>query len=89
MEDDLDEIATRQTEREPWLHSFWFGNGTPGLKSLVDKGLEDIDAAAINAIPIGLDPDGVEIVVKPGKYGPYLKRGEDTARCPTGSPPTR
>ena len=26
MEDDLDEIAARHVEREPWLHRFWFGS---------------------------------------------------------------
>ena len=25
MEDELDEIAARHVEREPWLHRFWFG----------------------------------------------------------------
>ncbi len=82
MEDDLDEIAARHTEREPWLKRFWFGNGTPGLKTLVDRGLDEIDAAAINAIPIGRDEDGTEIAVRPGRFGPYLKRGDDTASVP-------
>jgi DNA topoisomerase-1 len=56
--------------------------GNPGLKRLVDEGLGSIDAAAINSIPIGDDPDGVAIVVKPGRYGPYVKRGDDTASVP-------
>ena len=30
MEDDLDEIAGGRQQRVPWLHKFWFGNGTPG-----------------------------------------------------------
>ena len=38
MEDDLDEIAKGHEEREPWLRSFWFGNGQPGLARLVDQG---------------------------------------------------
>jgi DNA topoisomerase I len=91
MEDDLDEIAARHVEREPWLHRFWFGqdgNGdsgadsTDGLKVLVDRGLDEIDAAAINSIPVGVDADGNMIVVKPGRYGPYVKRGDDTASVP-------
>ena len=28
MEDDLDEIAGGRQQRVPWLHQFWFGNGT-------------------------------------------------------------
>jgi len=97
MEHQLDEIAARHVQREPWLHAFWFGteagNGTggarenPGLKSLVELGLDEIDAAAINTIPIGSDPDGVEVVVKPGRYGPYVKRGDDTASVPTDIAP--
>ncbi len=82
MEDDLDEIAAHHLQREPWLRQFWFGNGTPGLKALVDEAPVEIDAAAVNSIPIGLDADGAEIVVKPGRYGPYVKRGEDTASVP-------
>jgi DNA topoisomerase-1 len=59
----------------------------PGLKRLVEENLDEIDAAEINTFPIGLDADGNEIVVKPGKYGPYVKRAEDTASVPDDLPP--
>jgi DNA topoisomerase-1 len=87
MEDDLDEIAGGQSEAVPWLSNFYFGNGTPGLKSMVNDRLGDIDARAINSIPLGVDADGREIVARVGRYGPYLSRGEDTASIPEDLPP--
>ncbi len=53
-----------------------------GLKRLVEENLGEIDAAQINTFPLGVDDQGQEIVVKPGKFGPYVKRGEDTASVP-------
>jgi DNA topoisomerase-1 len=53
-----------------------------GLKRLVEENLDEIDAAEINTFPLGADADGHVIVVKPGKYGPYVKRGDDTASVP-------
>lgn len=53
-----------------------------GLKRLVEENLDHIDAAEINTFPLGNDPDGNAVVAKPGKYGPYVKRGEDTASVP-------
>ena len=82
MEDDLDEIAGGREQREPWLGKFWFGNGTPGVKALCAQALEQADPAEINAIPIGVDENGELIVVRNGKYGPYVKRGDDTASLP-------
>jgi DNA topoisomerase-1 len=84
IEEDLDEIATGTQQKDQWLRRFYFGDDAelPGLKRLVEENLDQIDAAAINTFPLGHDPDGAEIVVKPGKYGPYVKRGEDTASVP-------
>jgi len=87
MEDDLDEIAGGRQEREPWLQRFWFGNGVKGLKTSVADALEQADAAAINTVPIGVDESGEPIVVRVGKYGPYVKRGDDTATVPDGVAP--
>jgi DNA topoisomerase-1 len=53
-----------------------------GLKRLVEENLDEIDAAEINTFPLGHDADGQAVVVKPGKYGPYVKRGDDTASVP-------
>ena len=86
MEDDLDEIAGGRQAREPWLHKFWFGNGVPGVKGMKEKALEEADAEAINTIPIGVDANGEMIVVRNGRYGPYVKRGEDTASVPEDLP---
>ncbi len=83
IDDDLDLIAAGEQQKEQWLRSFYFGDETlPGLKRLVEENLDEIDAAAINTFPLGVDADGTEVVVKPGKYGPYVKRGEETASVP-------
>ena len=82
MENDLDMIARGEEASVPWLGRFYFGNGSPGLHSMVTDRLVDIDAREINSIPIGTDPDGDEIVARAGRYGPYLQRGEDTASIP-------
>jgi DNA topoisomerase-1 len=89
LEDDLDEIAAGQRERGQWLSEFYFGDpsaaeGNEGLKELVHHRLGDIDAREINSIPIGLAPgiDGEPdepIVVRVGRYGPYVQKGADPA----------
>ncbi|MGH9223668.1 MAG: type I DNA topoisomerase [Acidimicrobiales bacterium] len=84
MEDELDHIATGQQESLPWLSRFYFGNGRPGLKGLVNDRLGDIDAREINSIPI---PGADGLVVRVGRYGPYIQRGEETAALPEGIPP--
>ncbi len=87
MEEDLDDIARGQRESVPWLRSFYFGNGAVGLRTMVEERLPNIDARSINTIPIGVDADGAEIVVRVGRYGPYLSRGEATAAVPDGVAP--
>ena len=53
-----------------------------GLKASVAAHLGEIDAREINSIPIGEGADGVPIVARVGRYGPYLQRGEDRASLP-------
>ena len=88
MEDELDEIAAGKQEVVPWLSAFYFGSAEKrraldvGLKALVANNLGEIDARAINTLPIGHDASGVPIVARVGRYGAYLQRGEDTASIP-------
>ena len=85
IEEDLDSIARNERQKQDWLQHFYFGDEAehlPGLKRMVEENLDHIDAAEVNTFPIGTDPDGNEVVVKPGKYGPYVKRGDDTASVP-------
>ncbi|MEZ5270255.1 MAG: DNA topoisomerase [Microthrixaceae bacterium] len=67
------------------------GPGGVGLKELVDAQLGEIDARAINSIPLGVDSDGVPVVARVGKFGPYLERGEgddrQTVSIPEDLPP--
>jgi DNA topoisomerase-1 len=87
MEDDQDEIARGEVSSRPWLTRFYFGNGRVGLRQMVTERLEEIDAREVNSIPIGADDQGREIVVRVGRYGPYLQRGDDTAPMRDQLPP--
>ena len=92
MEDELDNIATGDEEVRPWLSRFYFGagkNDDPGLKTMVSERLGDIDARAVNSVVIGGgrdsagDGDDDGVVVRVGRYGTYLQRGEARANVPT------
>jgi DNA topoisomerase-1 len=91
MEEDLDDIARGAAEPVPWLQRFYFGaptngaDGSAGLKRMVSEQLGDIDAREINSIPIGPPEDGV--VVRVGRYGPYVQRGDERASIPDDVPP--
>jgi DNA topoisomerase I len=83
FEDVLDAIALGDHDKLRWLRDFYFGvENPPGLERLVEENLDKIDAAQINTFVIGHDDAGEEVVVKPGKYGPYVKRGDVTAGVP-------
>jgi len=85
MEDDLDRIASGDEERVPWLTRFYLG--AEGLRQTVEDKLGDIDARAVNSIPIGTDASDRRIVARVGRYGPYLERDEDRASIPDDIPP--
>ena len=73
MEGDLDRIARGELGRPQYLHNFYDGDGTGeighlGLRHTVEN-LGDIDARAINSIPIG---EGITLRV--GRYGAYVER---------------
>ncbi|MFF6997883.1 type I DNA topoisomerase [Streptomyces sp. NPDC008313] len=85
MEDDLDRIARGEAQAVPWLRRFYFGEGEAtgaaeagngdgdhlgGLKELVTD-LGAIDAREVSSFPVGND-----IVLRVGRYGPYIERGE-------------
>jgi DNA topoisomerase-1 len=79
MEDVLDDIANGEARMVDWLSRFYFGaedsgsNGqSVGLKKLVSEHINEIDARAVNSVPIG---DG--FVVRVGRYGPYVERERD------------
>ncbi len=57
-------------------------DGTHGLKEAVSLHLDEIDAREVNSIPLATDAEGREIVIRVGRYGPYLQRGEDRAAVP-------
>jgi DNA topoisomerase I len=77
MEDDLDRIASGDQDRLAWLNGFYFGvNDHKGLHELVSD-LGAIDAREINSIELG---NG--IVLRVGRYGPYLERDGQRANVP-------
>ncbi|MEI7761183.1 MAG: type I DNA topoisomerase [Thermoleophilia bacterium] len=91
LEDDLDRIAEGDENRVAWLSKFYRGskahNGDPaeeGLHALVTDHLEEIDAREVNSIEI---PGADGIVLRVGRYGPYLQRGEERAGVPDDMAP--
>jgi len=86
MEDALDEISRGEAERVPWLRRFYFGTDgsetDPGLKALVSD-IGDIDARDVSSFPLA----GTDIVVRVGRYGPYLERDGQRANVPSDMAP--
>jgi DNA topoisomerase-1 len=83
MEDELDGIAAGRLHRTNWLTGFYFGGEigptgsvgrSGGLKKLVGDRLEQIDPREVNSLPLLTDAAGRTVVVRIGRYGPYLER---------------
>ena len=83
MEEVLDTVASGNESRLQVLKDFYFGGselvreGFPGVKSLVEK-FGDIDARANATFPI----EGSDIVLRVGRYGPYLDKNGQLANVP-------
>ncbi len=87
MEDDLDRIARGEAKSVPWLKRFYFGEGDAGAGAASEAGNGDgdhlgglkelvTDLGAIDAREISSFPVGEGIVLRVGRYGPYIERGE-------------
>ncbi|GAA3065851.1 type I DNA topoisomerase [Streptomyces roseofulvus] len=87
MEDDLDRIARGEAQSVPWLKRFYFGEGEGATGGAADAGNGDgdhlgglkelvTDLGAIDAREISSFPVGNDIVLRVGRYGPYVERGE-------------
>ncbi|HEY7045254.1 MAG TPA: type I DNA topoisomerase, partial [Nocardioidaceae bacterium] len=83
MEDVLDEVAAGRRDSTSELAEFYFGSGRhEGLKTIVSE-LGEIDARELSTFPIG---DGV--VLRVGRYGPYVEDGHgNRANVPEDLPP--
>jgi DNA topoisomerase I len=90
MEDLLDSISRREAEHVSYLKSFYFGNGHPGLKQQLDTKIKEIDPRDISRFPIGAPSVGLNqepIILRVGKYGPFLEQGDRKASLPNELPP--
>ena len=88
LEEILDQVARGEDQRLNALKRFYFGEDSadtnfPGLAKLVSV-YGDIDAREMASIPI----PGSDAIIRVGRYGPYLQRGEDQrANIPTDLAP--
>jgi DNA topoisomerase I len=91
MENELDDVAGGNAASIDFLTSFYFGGSmgesgsvarTGGLKKMVTENLGEIDARGINSIPLFVDESGRVVVVRVGRYGPYLQRTLPGAEMP-------
>jgi DNA topoisomerase-1 len=90
VENDLDSIADGTMSRVDWLRRFYFGvndaergaekgvddgriSSQGGLKKVIAERLEDIDARGVNSIQL-FGPDS-DVLVRVGRYGPYVQQG--------------
>ena len=79
IEEGLDEISKGERDRDEFLATFYDGGGGrdwPGLRPLVER-VTEIDYPVI---ALGEHPEtGAPVVVRIGKFGPYVQVGEGSA----------
>ncbi len=87
LEQILDTVADGHQSRTLVLGTFYYGGEDPrggrfrGLHPMIEK-LPEIDPRENSSFPIDQ-----EIVLRVGKYGPYLEAGEKRANVPADLPP--
>lgn len=82
FEDDLDAISRGEARSLDYLNKFYFGNGHPGLKTLVKNGEEQIDPRVVCGLPLGEDQNNNKVEIRIGKFGPFLTNGTDRGGLP-------
>jgi DNA topoisomerase-1 len=92
MESELDAIAAGGSDREKYLTDFWNELGRS-----MKEAREAIDPRKVCSIQIGEVPEakakeleieaGAPVVVRVGKYGPFLQCGDRTGNIPEDLPP--
>lgn len=88
MEDDLDSVAEGKEKWIPYIKEF-YGNDEAGFHAKVKHAAED---EGYPTLEVGIDEKTKKpLVIKSGKYGPYIQRGEggenNTASIPDNIPP--
>lgn len=79
MEEELDQIASGDEDRRPYLERFF--NGEEGLEKLIEKRLDTIDPREVSELK---HTKWEPFVIRVGRYGPYV---EDTRTNETKSIP--
>ena len=81
MEDGLDEVSRGELEAIPFMKNFYFGGGPfKGLEKMLEEKV-DIPSACKIEIPKSISETTEGRI---GKFGPYLRREEDTRSIPEG-----
>ena len=79
MEDGLDEISRGEQQSTPFMHNFYHGGGRfQGLEKMLK---EKVDIPLACTIPLPAEMKE-ETEGRIGRFGPYLRRGEDTRSIP-------
>ncbi|EAQ78861.1 type I DNA topoisomerase [Blastopirellula marina] len=90
MEDDLDAISRGEAEQNAYLKEFYFGHNEHGLKETVQAKIKDVDARVVNSISLGKPESGEfqdDVVVRVGRYGPFVEQGERRGSIPSDLAP--
>ncbi len=96
MEDHLDEISRNERENLKYLRGFYHGGPDAdddlpsGLKPLLESKIDEIDPRSACSYPIGAPTTGDHrepIVVRVGKFGPFIEQGSRKASIPDSMAP--